>query len=392
MSTSTRVLTVLASVMALVSLVVLMSTTTTDQTLPNATPASNLEAKRTEVTVESLELKLEDSMAPATNLGLKKFVKKTVKSVTSAVSTTTSAAGGLLQDTVECVAKSVSSVATEVCDAAEAQLNDLPGLVTEAGDSLADQTLNGLDKLKDIAETGWDQMMSLFNEIPVDVDCGYTTDFSASAVAELKCTITGIPELSPVVLLAEISTSDLNIMVTIEAAGQKVGPFALLSVACLKQPNNAGTNGGQVALCFTLENAVWKSSDGSMANPLSGDIGMVVKAVSGKVVAGKGVKATLFRDDKIAKYSIATTAGAASNPLPEGTDCAGGLLTCASGSSCQDRRRRRRQPWTCTADAPLEGQEGTDCAGGTLPCSSGTSCQDRRRRRRQPYVCTSLRI
>lgn len=392
MSTSTRVLTVLASAMGVIALVVLISTTSTDQTLPDATPASKLEAKRTEVTVESLELKVEDSMAPSTKLGLKKFVKKTVKSITSAVSTTTSAAGGLLQDTVECVAKSVSSVATEVCDAAEAQLNDLPGLVTEAGNSLADQTLNGLDELKDIAETGWDTMLTLFKEIPVDVACGYSTDFSTGAAAQLKCTITGIPELSPVVMTADISTSDFNIELTIEAAGQKVGPFALLSVACLKQPNTAGENGGQVALCFTLDNAVWKSSDGSVANPLSGEIGMVVKAVSGKIVAGKGVKATLFRDDKIAKYSIATTAGAASNPLPDGTDCAGGLLTCASGSSCGDRRRRRRQPWTCTADPPLEGQEGTDCAGGLLACASGTSCQDRRRRRRQPYVCTSLRI
>jgi len=372
--------------MGAVALVVLLSTNTTNYTPPRATPVSNLEVKRTESTAEPLELKFEDSMAPSTKLGLKKFVKKTVKAVTSAVSKTTSAAGGLIEDTVEVVAKSVSSVATEVCDVADT-LNDLPGLISEAGDSLADQTLKGLDKLKDLAEDGWDHMLDLFKDIPIDVSCGYDTDYSTGAAAELKCTVKGIPEIGEVAMTADISTSDFNIDLTIEAGGEKVGPFALIGVACLKQPNIANIATPQIALCFTLDEAVWKNSDGSVANPLSGNIGMYIKALS-----GTGINAELYRDDKIARYNIATAPGASSNPLPTGTDCYGGLLTCTSGSSCVDTPRRRRQPWVCTSNSIAEGQDCSRVLEGTATCASGTSCQDRRRRRRQPFSCTSTAI
>jgi len=378
-------LTVVASTMALVALVAIMSTNTSETAPSSVVPSSNLDTKHTESTTTSLELTLEDSMAPTTKMGLKKLVKKTVKSISNAFTSTISVANDMVQDSVTCVARTWNEVVSETCDIADT-LSDLPGLIDEAGNQLVDQTLNGLTKLKDLAEDGWDQLVDMFNDIEIDVVCGYSTEITTSAAAQLVCTVKNIPELSPVVMTADISTADFNIDMTIEAAGHKIGPFALLSLACIKQPNIPGVGTPQIALCFTLDNAVWHNSDGSVANPLSGEIGMYVKALS-----GTGLNAELYADDTIAKYSISTAAGAASNPLPLGGDCQGGLLTCDSGTSCQDRRRRRRQPFVCTADLI---PEGGSCSTTSTEqyCATGTSCQDRRRRRRQPFVCTSDRI
>merc|ERR1711959_319287 len=202
-------LTVVASTMALVALVAIMSTNTSETAPSSVAPSSNLDTKHTESTTTSLELTLEDSMAPTTKMGLKKLVKKTVKSISNAFTSTISVANDMVKDSVTCVARTWNEVVSETCDIADT-LSDLPGLIDEAGNQLVDQTLNGLTKLKDLAEDGWDQLVDMFNDIEIDVVCGYSTEITTSAAAQLVCTVKNIPELSPVVMTADISTADFN--------------------------------------------------------------------------------------------------------------------------------------------------------------------------------------